>query len=80
MFGSLAKCNYGMKSVCKQSVRHYRNIVKVFSDRGLLQDVFPKEQVSNLVKLMEKKQVGIYAGKFYLLLKDFGFILSHNLN
>ena len=46
----------------KQPVRHYRNIVKLFTDRGLLQDVFPQVKVPELIKLLEKKSVGIYAG------------------
>ena len=68
MFATLSKSHSRLTVACKQPVRYYRNIVKLFSDRGLLQDVFPKEKVSNLVQMIEKKSVGVYAGEIILTL------------
>jgi len=53
----------GIRNVAYHQVRNYRNIIKLFSERGLLQDVFPRESESNLVNLLQKKStVGVYAG------------------
>lgn len=36
--------------------------MKSLADRGMLQDVFPKEQVSDLASLLEKSARSVYAG------------------
>jgi len=36
--------------------------VRVFEERGLLQDIFPKPKVSGLIKSLERSPHGVYAG------------------
>jgi len=45
------------------SIRWYsKNIAKVLDERGMLQDIFPKHNVSDVVNLLSRRGRGVYAG------------------